>query len=442
MAAAVAWHCVQGRLLPQAVPYLGQAGRQAVQRGAPQEAVAFYEQALGALQRLPTTADRLAHAIDLHLALEEALFALGAFDRVSDTLRAAARLAERLEDPRRLGWVHEALSTAFRRLGTYDQAVAAAQRARALAITVGDGVLQAWATCRLGQATSFLGDYARAMDCFREVIATPPAPTQEGGTLLVLSAHARSWLVYCLTQCGAFDEGLALGAEAVRMAEAGAFPTSQCAAYASLADAFLVRGAFPSAMALLERGLAICRRWHNRDWYPEYAASLGLAYAQGGHLAEALPLLGQAVAQEATMGGGHGAIGLTALSHGLLLAGRLEAARTQAKKALRLAQERQERGFQAWALRLLGEIAAHDTPPKIVPARAAYQQALALAEALGIRPLVAHCSRGLGTLYAATGQREQARTALSTAIEMYQAMEMTFWLPETEAALAQVEREL
>jgi Flp pilus assembly protein TadD len=65
-----------------------------------------------------------------------------------------------------------------------------------------------------------------------------------------------------------------------------------------------------------------------------------------------------------------------------------------------------------------------------------------LAEALGIRPLVAHCSRGLGTLYAATGQREQARTALSTAIEMYQAMEMTFWLPETEAALAQVEREL
>jgi tetratricopeptide (TPR) repeat protein len=197
------------------------------------------------------------------------------------------------------------------------------------------------------------------MDCFREVITTPPTQTQEGGTWLVLPAHARSWLVYCLTECGAFDEGLALGTEAVRLAEAGAFPTSQCAAYASLAEAFLVRGAFPSAIALLERGLAICRRWHNWDWFPEYAASLGLAYAQGGHLAEALPLLGQAVAQEATMGGGHGAIGLTALSHGLLLAGRLEAARTQAKKALRLAQERQERGFQAWALRLLGEIAAH-----------------------------------------------------------------------------------
>jgi hypothetical protein len=42
-------------------------------------------------------------------------------------------------------------------------------------------------------------------------------------------------------------------------------------------------------------------------------------------------------------------------------------------------------------------------------------------------------------LYAQRGQREQARAALSTAIELYRAMDMTFWLPETEATLAQVE---
>ena len=56
-----------------------------------------------------------------------------------------------------------------------------------------------------------------------------------------------------------------------------------------------------------------------------------------------------------------------------------------------------------------------------------------------MRPLVAHCHRDLGTLYAATGQREQARAALSTAMEMYRAMDMTFWLPQTEAGLEQVE---
>jgi hypothetical protein len=56
-----------------------------------------------------------------------------------------------------------------------------------------------------------------------------------------------------------------------------------------------------------------------------------------------------------------------------------------------------------------------------------------------MRPLQAHCHRGLGTLYATTGQREQARAELSTASEVYQAIAMTFWLPQTEAALAQVE---
>ena len=67
-----------------------------------------------------------------------------------------------------------------------------------------------------------------------------------------------------------------------------------------------------------------------------------------------------------------------------------------------------------------------------------YRQALTLADELGMRPLQAHCHRGLGTLYATLGQQEQARAELSAAIVLYRAMDMTFWLPQTEAALAQV----
>ena len=67
-----------------------------------------------------------------------------------------------------------------------------------------------------------------------------------------------------------------------------------------------------------------------------------------------------------------------------------------------------------------------------------YRQALALAEELGMRPLQAHCHRGLGTLYAKTGQAEHASAELTAAIALYRAMEMTFWLPPAEAVLAQV----
>ena len=55
-----------------------------------------------------------------------------------------------------------------------------------------------------------------------------------------------------------------------------------------------------------------------------------------------------------------------------------------------------------------------------------------------MRPLVAHCHLGLGTLYAKIGQPAQARAELSAAIALYRAMEMTFWPPQTEMALAQV----
>ena len=70
--------------------------------------------------------------------------------------------------------------------------------------------------------------------------------------------------------------------------------------------------------------------------------------------------------------------------------------------------------------------------------RTSRRQALALAEELGMRPLQAHCHLGLGTLCATTGQRELARAALGAAIALYRAMEMTLWLPQAEATLAQV----
>ena len=91
------------------------------------------------------------------------------------------------------------------------------------------------------------------------------------------------------------------------------------------------------------------------------------------------------------------------------------------------------------ALHQLGIVQAHANPLDAVQAEAHYQQALALAEELGMRPLVAHCHLGLGTLYATTGRRKQSRIALTAAIALYRAMEMTFWLSQAEATLAQVE---
>jgi tetratricopeptide (TPR) repeat protein len=160
----------------------------------------------------------------------------------------------------------------------------------------------------------------------------------------------------------------------------------------------------------------------------------------GGRVADAVPLLTQAMEQTtAPEMVGFQALCRLPLGEAQLLTGRLEEADTLAEHTLVLAREHQERGHQAYALRLLGEIAARRNPPESEPAEAHYRQALALAEELGMPPLVANCHLGLGTLCAKLGQQKPARRELSTAIEMYRTMDMTFWLPEAEAALAPLE---
>ena len=169
-------------------------------------------------------------------------------------------------------------------------------------------------------------------------------------------------------------------------------------------------------------------------------AGLGSAYALQGRVAEGRALLEEAIRESISTGAWWGlANQLTRLSEVCRLAGCYDEAWQHARQALDLAWQQQARGIEARALYQLGAVRTHADPPDVAQAEAHYQQALALAEALGMRPLQAHCLLGLGTLYAKTGQAEQARAALAAAIALYRDMDMTFWLPQTEAALAQVE---
>jgi hypothetical protein len=66
-------------------------------------------------------------------------------------------------------------------------------------------------------------------------------------------------------------------------------------------------------------------------------------------------------------------------------------------------------------------------------------QSLARAEELGMRPLQAHGHHGFGNSYATTGQREPARAELSATTALDSVMEIMFWVPWAETALAEVE---
>jgi tetratricopeptide (TPR) repeat protein len=440
--ALLAHHYTAAGLAAQALPYYRQAGAQAVARSAYREAVALYEQSLRVVQQLPDSRDTTMQAIDLRLALRTALRPLGAFARTLVVLREAEALAAALGDTQRLGQVAVLLVVQFRMMGAYDQGRAAAQRALAVATADRDGVLHALAQQYLGIINQDQGDYRRAMVCLEQTRTALTGARQQElcGVELLPAVLTRASLAACHTECGTFTAGWAVGAEGLRIAEAVAHPPSRMFARWALGLLALRQGDLAHALPWLEQAITSCQETDAPGYFPRIAAALGAAYTLAGRLAEAVPLLTQAWEHTLAldMRGLQTLCGL-ALAEAQGHAGHLEEAHALAAHTLALAGAHQERSREAYALHLLADLAIWRAPAEHAPATAHYREALALAEALGMRPLQAHCHRGLGMLYATTDQAELARTELATATAMYQLMEMTFWLPQTEAVLAQVE---
>jgi tetratricopeptide (TPR) repeat protein len=240
---------------------------------------------------------------------------------------------------------------------------------------------------------------------------------------------------------GAFAEGRHHAEEVLRLATLADRGNMPFLAHTYLGQLSLAQGNLEPAIRVLEQGVALCRASGNGNQLGPTVSGLGYAYALQGCLTEGRTLLEEAIREGIRTGGLHDqAQRLAWLSEVCRLAGQGEEAWQHACQALDLARQHKERGNEALALHQLGVVYAHADPPDAAQAEAHYQQALALAEELGMRPLQAHCHRGLGTLYATLCQQEPARAALTTAIDLYRAMDMTFWLPQAEAALAQAGR--
>jgi class 3 adenylate cyclase/tetratricopeptide (TPR) repeat protein len=433
-------HAVRGEVWEKAFQYCRQAGVRAAARSAHQEAVTWFEQALDAWRYLPERRELLEQAIDLRCDLESALVPLWGYGTGFDTLHEAERLAEALGDRQRLGRVYGYQARYFRILRRHDRALAAGQHALTIATDLDDVVLRATANAALGEAYYGQGNYRRAIELLRETVASFEGERLQGRLgpdRLLLTVSCRAWLVRCLAEVGAFAEGMAIAQEAVRMAEALEHPLSQLIAYDGAGILSLRQGDLPHAIGILERGLALRQARGIRGYrgFPGDSCALACAYALSGRISEAQWRLDQIresgeVRQEGLP---------VSLSEAFWLTGRPHVALMFAHNAVQSAHTHKEQGHEGWALRLLGEVHSRLEPPAIQAAEAFYRQALALADELGMRPLRAHCHLGLGTLYAEIGRRELAHAELSAAIELYRAMEMTFWLPQAEAALGQVE---
>ncbi|HSD41159.1 MAG TPA: adenylate/guanylate cyclase domain-containing protein [Burkholderiales bacterium] len=435
----LAHHAVRGELWEKAVRYLHQAGSRAFARSAHREAVACHEQALAALAHLPKSSATLEQAVDLRLGLRNSLFPLGELEAGLGHLREAERVARALDDQRRLGLILAYSSEHARLTGHSADSCKFALQVQEIAAKLRDLPLTVAANYYLGTAYLAAGDYGRAGDFFAKTIE--PLEGDHGRERFGMAGFpivmGRVFWAWALAERGEFEEGMNLGHKAVQLAETLNHPYSLAFACRGLGHVYGVTGDLRHAVPLLERGVALCREWNLHFLAPPLTEMLGYVYTLSGRVPEGLELLQQALASGESTGLTMFATpAIVHLGEARLLAGEQEEAIGLAERALAVAREHGQRGLEAWALRLFGEVGCAREGPDAEASAGHYREAMALADELGMRPLVAHCHLGLGRVYRKTASPDAARDHFALAMTMFRDLDMRFWLERAEAEAA------
>jgi class 3 adenylate cyclase/tetratricopeptide (TPR) repeat protein len=435
----LAHHAERGELWDRAARYLYQAGERAYAQARYQAGASFYQAAVEALDQLGDAAD-LTLKLDACLELWSARSVTAQYGGVRELSEKAEALARALDDGPRLAQVRlrqaQAVSLDGVIPGTIESALEKAREAFERA-DPDDLRTRSYArfvmgnACRdLGRVTEAVWEFTAGLSLFEPV----KGYGEEPGFVFPIYVSLSAWRAEAYAALGDFPQAILSAQEALRVANDIQHPTSLAVANRHLGYVHSLRGEMATAVSFLERALAIGR---------EHDLFLATIWASS-HLAYVLVLLGkrerglECLAQAIKRSSGittprwHHYGTVTASTY--LAAGSYGEARAEIQVGLAAATERNAWGRRATWRRLEAEVL---TPADPVGARERFEEALALATELGIRPEAAHCHLGLGKLYRRTGKREQAQEHLTTSSSMYCEMGMTYWLKQVDAVMTE-----
>jgi tetratricopeptide (TPR) repeat protein len=285
--------------------------------------------------------------------------------------------------------------------GDPGEALAVGERALALAEEVGDVGLRASARTPLAHACCERGDYRRAITLYGEAIAalTGDLVRERLGQAMPPSLYARSISAICLAELGESAAAERFATEATTLTRTLDLPFGFVLARMALGHAAIVQRRAEAALEPLAQALETIETRGLPTWFPWAAALRGYALALAGRVDEGVVLLDRALERAVALPFLFGHSQWVAwLAHAHLLGGRPDPARRLGEEALRLSRQRGTRGYEAWALWVLGEIEASRGAAGAAAAETFTRQGRALAETLGMRPLVERCDAVLNRL--------------------------------------------
>jgi DNA-binding SARP family transcriptional activator len=437
---ALAMHYREGGVWDRAARFLYLAGERSVAYAAYADAVMLFDAALEALDREhPRSNPSL--ELDILLELWTARFEAGSAAKGAAALSERAEaIATSLDDSGRLAKLRLRQAQAgwnmWHEPGAGDTAIEHARQATRLA-RPDDVRTQSYARFVAGAVQRNLGRFADALSDFDDGLRTFAGShvSPDGRTLLVLPIQVSlsAWRAETLATLGRFQEAVASGREALRVANDIGHDASRATAAGFLGYVLILRGDPDAAVPILESGLAVAEGvglGHGiiRNAYPLAYALLLLGRRDEGlrRLARADETRRGASWRETTRFGF-----LTASAH--LHAGELATADEALAQGLTITAARDEQGHVAPLLRLKAEVLAHRgvDPEEELRCR---QESLRLATELGMRPETAHAHFGLRRFYRRAGDEARAQASLITALGLFRELEMDWWSREAEAS--------
>jgi class 3 adenylate cyclase/tetratricopeptide (TPR) repeat protein len=425
----LAHHALSAERWDKAIDHLRAAAAGAYASGAVTECLARYEHALALLEHLGPGLEDRRRAIDLHLDAYGPLFFLGQFERIAALSRRAAEWADVVGDRHRLGRAAVRLAAAAGARGEYRVAIDHARQALQVAEAVADRELRIAAAHLLGVCHEAQGDYPDAMRFLGSVVDGPDAELARQRLGLVLPPYIfdAGWMALALAAIGEFRRAREYSRRAVSAAEENDHPAAQTFAYALHATALGMHGQFSQASSWAERAVELGEAHQVFAFLATAYSTKGWLDAWLGRCRDGLEYLERSVGFLAAVGlRMHAGSFHVRLAEGLVLAGEIARAREAAERALALGEAMGERGSEAEALRLLGDV--HRMAGDLAAAEPFYQRSRVLATTLGMRPLVAHDHAGLARLYQRRGDAARAQEHVSAAAAMYRDLQMRYWL--------------
>ena len=432
----LAYHAVRADAWAKAIGYLREAGDRAVARSANKEAAAFYEDALGAVRHLPESPETVGAAIDIRLDLRPPLLQLGRLDDIRRLSKEAEAIAQQLGDEERLARAYTYLINYHYLLGETARTIDYGARCLAIAGRRGDATLAMLARRYLGHSHHAQGQHRLAQQVLEDNVAALESQNASDVAATTSYVASRSWLAWTLADQGDFDRADACLDRARTRAEDARHPYSQAIAWTITGLVWRERGQLERAVPPLARSLELCEQAHLTVWQPIVSALLGATLVALDRKDDGVALLREAVRRAEALGVmAYLARWTVHLGEGLLAGGDVAAARATADRAMELSLAHGERAHEAMAWRLIGDIAARGDLRDLSTAREAYEQALALGDELGLRPLVARTHFNLGQLQRRLGLLEDAEAHAARAVVLFADMGLRYWLEQSEPEL-------